>query len=150
MPSRARLFPWPIAGANSRLSIVIMPVQYAHHACGAAKVPFAVARPLRPAGMARHSPTLPAARKRRSAKRDTSEIEHTPMTRAGLTITSKNYSSWSLRGWLLARFAGIEFEEKIVPADDPAVRAELLLLSPSIMVPCLTHDGTAVWDTLAI
>jgi glutathione S-transferase len=72
------------------------------------------------------------------------------MTRATLTITSKNYSSWSLRGWLLARFAGLDFAEKLVPADDPAMRAELLLLSSSILVPCLEHDGISVWDTLAI
>jgi glutathione S-transferase len=73
-----------------------------------------------------------------------------PMTGTTLTITSRNYGSWSLRGWLLARFAGIEFEEKIVPADDPAMRAEILLLSSSILVPCLTHNGIAVWDTVAI
>ena len=72
------------------------------------------------------------------------------MNQTTLTITSKNYSSWSLRGWLLARFAGLPFEERIVPADDPAMRAELLLLSSSILVPCLTHNGIAVWDTLAI
>lgn len=72
------------------------------------------------------------------------------MTQATLTITSKNYSSWSLRGWLLARFAGLDFAEKTVPADDPAMRAELLLLSSSILVPCLDHDGRSVWDTLAI
>ena len=72
------------------------------------------------------------------------------MPRATLTITSKNYSSWSLRGWLLARFAGLDFAEKIVPADDPAMRAELLLLSSSILVPSLEHDGITVWDTLAI
>ena len=72
------------------------------------------------------------------------------MARATLTITSKNYSSWSLRGWLLARFAALDFEERIVPADDPAVRAELLLLSSSILVPCLEYDGISVWDTLAI
>jgi len=72
------------------------------------------------------------------------------MLEATLTITSRNYSSWSLRGWLLARFAGLDFDEKIVPADDPAVRAELLLLSSSILVPCLEHDGITVWDTLAI
>jgi glutathione S-transferase len=72
------------------------------------------------------------------------------MTEATLIITSKNYSSWSLRGWLLARFSGISFIEKIVPADDPAIRAELLLLSSSILVPCLEHNGLAVWDTLAI
>jgi glutathione S-transferase len=37
-----------------------------------------------------------------------------------------------------------------VPPDDPVNRAELLLLSPSILVPCLTHDGIRIWDTLAI
>jgi glutathione S-transferase len=67
-----------------------------------------------------------------------------------LTISSKNYSSWSLRGWLLCKMAGLEFVEQAVPVDDPANRAELLLLSPSILVPCLTHDGIRVWDTLAI
>lgn len=72
------------------------------------------------------------------------------MQPATLTITSKNYSSWSLRGWLLARFAGLDFAERIVPADDPAVRAELLLLSSSILVPCLEHNGMSIWDTLAI
>src|ERR1700693_4954373 len=72
------------------------------------------------------------------------------MTGTFLTISSKNYSSWSLRGWLLCRMAGLDFEEEVVPADDPGNRAELLLLSPSILVPCLTHKGASVWDTLAI
>ena len=72
------------------------------------------------------------------------------MSEAILTISSRNYSSWSLRGWLLCRMAGLEFVEEVVPADDPANRAELLLLSPSILVPCLIHDGIRVWDTLAI
>src|SRR5947207_12623117 len=72
------------------------------------------------------------------------------MTGTFLTISSKNYSSWSLRGWLLCRMAGLDFVEKVVPADDPANRAELLLLSPSILVPCLTHKGVRIWDTLAI
>ena len=72
------------------------------------------------------------------------------MGMATLTISSKNYSSWSLRGWLLARMSGLEFEEKMLPASDPSTRAELLLLSPSFLVPCLTHDGFEIWDTLAI
>jgi len=67
-----------------------------------------------------------------------------------LTISSKNYSSWSLRGWLLARLSGIEFDVERVPPADTAARAELLLLSPSILVPCLTHGGMHIWDTLAI
>ena len=69
---------------------------------------------------------------------------------ATLTISSKNYSSWSMRGWLLARLSGIPFEEVLVPPEDTAARAELLLLSPSILVPCLTHDEVRIWDTLAI
>jgi glutathione S-transferase len=72
------------------------------------------------------------------------------MANAVLTISSKNYSSWSLRGWLLCKMAGLDFTEEIVPVDDPATRAELLLLSPSILVPCLTHNGVRIWDTLAI
>ena len=67
-----------------------------------------------------------------------------------LTLSSKNYSSWSLRGWLLARFAGIEFREVMVSPDDSDARKELLLLAPSIRVPCLNHDGAKVWNTLAI
>lgn len=69
---------------------------------------------------------------------------------ATLTISSKNYSSWSLRGWLLARFAKLEFDEINIAHDDVAARKELLLLSPSILVPCLRHEGVTVWDTLAI
>ena len=71
----------------------------------------------------------------------------TPTT---LTISSKNYSSWSLRGWLLARFAGLSFDEVVLPPDDPGVKAEMLLLAPSMLVPCLRHQGVTVWDTLAI
>src|SRR5882762_782021 len=70
--------------------------------------------------------------------------------KATLAIASKNYGSWSLRGWLLCRMAGLDFDEVMVSSDDPSTRAELLLLSPSFLVPCLTHDGVKVWDTLAI
>jgi glutathione S-transferase len=72
------------------------------------------------------------------------------MAEASLTISSKNYSSWSLRGWLLCRMAGLDCAEKPVPIDDPATRAELLLLSPSFLTPCLEHGAVKVWDTLAI
>jgi len=72
------------------------------------------------------------------------------MAEASLTISSKNYSSWSLRGFLLCRIAGLDFEERIASWDDPATRAELLLLSPSFLVPCLEHGQVKVWDTLAI
>jgi len=72
------------------------------------------------------------------------------MSGAVLTISSKNYSSWSLRGWLLCRMAGLDFKEELLSHDDPSTRAELLLLSPSFLVPRLTHNGVKVWDTLAI
>jgi glutathione S-transferase len=69
---------------------------------------------------------------------------------ATLSIASRNYGSWSLRGWLLCKLAGLEIVEEMARSDDPSTRAELLLLSPSFLVPCLTHDGVKVWDTLAI
>jgi glutathione S-transferase len=68
---------------------------------------------------------------------------------AVLAISSRNYSSWSLRGWLLCRLAGLDVVEEMVPVDADT-RAELLLLSPSVRVPRLTHEGASVWDTLAI
>lgn len=72
------------------------------------------------------------------------------MTESVLTISSKNYSSWSLRGWLLCRMAGLDFEEEMLSSDDASAKAELLLLSPSFLVPRLTHKGRKVWDTLAL
>jgi len=72
------------------------------------------------------------------------------MSKALLTLASKNYGSWSLRGWLLCKMADLDFEEEHVSTDDPSTRAELLLLSPSFLVPCLRHDGLKIWDTVAI
>jgi glutathione S-transferase len=72
------------------------------------------------------------------------------MPHATLTLSSKNYSSWSLRGWLMAMMSGVTFEEIQVPLENADARAEMLLLSPSILVPCLDYDGIKVWDTLAI
>ncbi|WP_088284524.1 glutathione S-transferase [Ideonella sp. A 288] len=71
-------------------------------------------------------------------------------TTTTLTLSSRNYSSWSLRGWLLVRFAGLPFTEVMVSPDDADARKELLLLAPSIRVPCLEHDGAKVWNTMAI
>lgn len=72
------------------------------------------------------------------------------MAKIKLTIMSKNYGSWSLRGWLLCKIADVEFDEELLSSDDPSNRAELLLLSPSFLVPCLTDGALKVWDTLAI
>ena len=72
------------------------------------------------------------------------------MAEATLIISSKNYSSWSLRGYLLAKLSGLDFEEQVVDPTDPSAREELLLRSSSILVPALIHDGFSIWDTLAI
>ncbi|MDE2514610.1 MAG: glutathione S-transferase [Rhodospirillales bacterium] len=72
------------------------------------------------------------------------------MAEATLIISSRNYSSWSLRGWLITRMSGLAFREQVTATDDAATRQELLLLSSSILVPRLIHDGLSIWDTLAI
>ncbi len=72
------------------------------------------------------------------------------MAKPVLTISSKNYGAWALRGWLMCRLAGLDFAEKIIPPDDPAMKAEMLLLSSSMLVPSLQHGSVKVWDTLAI
>jgi glutathione S-transferase len=72
------------------------------------------------------------------------------MAKAVLTISSKNYGAWALRGWLMCKLAGLDFVEKVIPPDDPAMKAEMLLLSSSMLVPSLEHNGIKVWDTMAI
>jgi glutathione S-transferase len=67
-----------------------------------------------------------------------------------LVIGNKTYSSWSLRGWLAARLAGIAFEERLVRLSEPGARAALLAQSPAGKVPVLHHGGRVVWDSLAI
>ena len=67
-----------------------------------------------------------------------------------LVIGNKNYSSWSLRGWLMARIAGIEFEEVVVPLDLPETQPAIRKHSPSGRVPVLLHRGLAIWESLAI
>jgi glutathione S-transferase len=67
-----------------------------------------------------------------------------------VVIGNKNYSSWSLRGWLMAKIAGIEFEEVVVPLDLPETQPTIRKYSPSGRVPVLLHRGLAIWESLAI
>jgi glutathione S-transferase len=71
-----------------------------------------------------------------------------------LVIANKNYSSWSMRPWVLMRQAGIPFKEVMLPFDDfePAspFKQGVLALSPAGKVPVLVDGGQAVWDSLAI
>ncbi|MEO1248845.1 MAG: glutathione S-transferase family protein [Pseudomonadota bacterium] len=65
-------------------------------------------------------------------------------------IGNKNYSSWSLRGWLAVRLAGLPFEEEVIPLDTPEFATRIAEVSPSRLVPVL-HDGDVViWDSLAM
>ncbi len=67
-----------------------------------------------------------------------------------LYIGNKNYSTWSLRSWVLMKAAGIPFREQRLLLDRPDTTARIRAHSPSARVPCL-HDGAVVvWDTMAI
>ena len=68
-----------------------------------------------------------------------------------LVIGDKNYSSWSMRPWLVLKHFGIAFEEVMVLLNEAESKASILEHSPSGKVPCLiADDGVTVWDSLAI
>lgn len=67
-----------------------------------------------------------------------------------LTIGNKNYSSWSLRAWLLLRESSIDFEEHRIALDTPTTQRELLDVSAAGRVPVLRLGDLTVWDTMAI
>jgi glutathione S-transferase len=67
-----------------------------------------------------------------------------------LVVGNKNYSSWSLRGWLAARAAGVPFDEVLVRLSEAGSKRELLKHSPAARVPILKHGERVIWDSLAI
>ncbi|HJS33757.1 MAG TPA: glutathione S-transferase family protein [Alphaproteobacteria bacterium] len=67
-----------------------------------------------------------------------------------LYIGNKATSSWSLRGWLACKLAGIDFDEVTIPLDMPETRESILRVSPSGRVPCLHHGKRRVWESIAI
>jgi glutathione S-transferase len=67
-----------------------------------------------------------------------------------LVIGNRNYSSWSLRGWLATSLSGIAFETELVRLSEPGSHAALLSHSPAGKVPVLKHGERVVWDSLAI
>ena len=71
-------------------------------------------------------------------------------TRPVLVIGNKNYSSWSLRPWLLLRQHGVMFDEMRLPLDTPEFAGAIPRWSPSGRVPALRHGELVVWDSLAI
>ena len=103
-------------------------------------------KPKSPKPVAANKPTVKAAATAPRAAPKSSSAAPLPT----LTLSSKNYSSWSLRGWLIVRLSGLKFTEVMISPDDVDARRELLLLAPSTLVPCLTHEGAKVWNTVAI
>lgn len=67
-----------------------------------------------------------------------------------LVIGNKNYSSWSLRPWLVMKYFDIPFEEIRIPLYQENSKVALEQYSPSGMVPVLIHGNTTVWDSLSI
>jgi len=68
-----------------------------------------------------------------------------------LIIGDKNYSSWSMRPWVMMTHLGIAFDEVLVPLGESDTKARILEHSPSGKMPCLiTDDGQSVWESLAI
>jgi len=71
------------------------------------------------------------------------------MAEGTLYIGNRRYSSWSLRGWLAVRMAGLDVADHVIPlagGNTPAVKT----VSPSGLVPCLLHRDATVWETIAI
>ena len=67
-----------------------------------------------------------------------------------LYIGNKCVSSWSLRPWIAMKHHAIPFEEEVVRLRTPETPANLAKVSPSGQVPVLYHDGSVIWETLAI
>jgi glutathione S-transferase len=67
-----------------------------------------------------------------------------------LIIGNKNYSSWSMRPWLLLRQGGIEFEEVQIPLRQPDSLGRKLAYSPAGKVPILIDGDLRIWESLAI
>lgn len=66
-----------------------------------------------------------------------------------LYIGTRRYSSWSLRGWLAVKLAGLDVEDVVIPLQGGNT-PEVKRVSPSGLVPCLEHGGLRIWETLAI
>lgn len=67
-----------------------------------------------------------------------------------LVIGNRNYSSWSLRPWMLLKHLGVPFEEVLIPLDTPEFKEQVEKYGPSGRVPVLRHGTVCVWDSLAI
>ncbi len=67
-----------------------------------------------------------------------------------LVIANKNYSSWSLRAWLMMKATGADFKEILIPLRQENTKEQIALYSPSGLLPVLLVDNQPIWDSLAI
>jgi glutathione S-transferase len=67
-----------------------------------------------------------------------------------LVMGNKNYSSWSLRPWILLKHLELAFAERVLPLDTPEFARDIAAVSPTRRVPILQHGSLQVWDSLAI
>jgi glutathione S-transferase len=67
-----------------------------------------------------------------------------------LITANRNYSSWSLRPWLLMKALGLDFEDRLEPFTKPNNYAEFRAFSPTGQVPVLRHEGRTIYDSLGI
>ena len=72
------------------------------------------------------------------------------MTEGRLVIGTRRYSSWSLRGWLPVRLAGLDVEEVVIPLEGNGATPAVKAVSPSGLVPFLEHRGASMWESIAI
>jgi glutathione S-transferase len=72
------------------------------------------------------------------------------MNELRLYIGNKNYSSWSLRPWILMKHLALDFDEHLIPLDTPDFARAIVPLSPTRRVPVLAHGSLRLWDSLAI
>lgn len=72
------------------------------------------------------------------------------MSDGTLLLGTRRYSSWSLRGWLAVRLAGLDIEDVVIPLEGGGAGSAVSKRSPSGLVPFLEHRGVPVWESLAI
>jgi glutathione S-transferase len=72
------------------------------------------------------------------------------MTDGVLYIGNKRYSSWSMRGWLAVKLAALDVDVRVLPFTRPGPTKAIIDLSPNGLVPLLDHNGSRVWESLAI
>ena len=72
------------------------------------------------------------------------------MPEGRLYIGNRRYSSWSMRGWLAVKLAGLDVEEVMIYFSRPGPTAAIGKLSPNGLVPYLEHRGARVWESLAV